>query len=82
MLSLLASIVTEICKCSKEDVVMNKAFEIIMCFDEVFCQGNGENSKLEDVTAILAAESQDEKLHNEISKVLPSVVVHPVSFVC
>lgn len=50
---------------------MKSAFEIMMCFDEVFSRGHSEGVTLEDVMATLIAESSDEKLHNEISKVFP-----------
>lgn len=48
---------------------MDKALEIMLCFDEVFSAGGySENCKLEDIIAIQAADSKEEKLYNEISK--------------
>ena len=49
----------------KESHVLNKAFELILMFDDVITQGYRESVNLPQLEAFLEMDSTDEKVHKK-----------------
>ncbi len=66
--------VPEYCHSLAEEEVMEKAFDLIMAFDELIAVGYKEKVTLQQIKTFLEMDSQEEKIHEMLERVTSSVL--------